>query len=143
MTAENAVDRRSRAYRGETRFRSAVWLRYFLAGSTIVVSAIAIHEFNNDGWSWLSAGLALMAVACAAGAVAALTDGIDLDETSMTIRENFRRSTIARRDIEKVTWAKGVGVSLRLTSGRWIKLPDVGKNSQSLSNSLRAWIKAR
>ena len=36
---------------------------------------------------------------------------------------------------------KGGGVYLKLENGGWGKLPDLGYNSQGLTNTIRAWLK--
>lgn len=56
-------------------------------------------------------------------------------------RTIFRKTAIARSDFVKVTWEAGCGVSLLLTDGTWAKVPDLGQNSQGLTNSIRAWLK--
>jgi len=57
------------------------------------------------------------------------------------MRKTFRRSMIRRTDIDKVTWEKGAGAVIRLQDGTWVHLPDVDRGAQSLTNSIRAWVK--
>lgn len=85
----------------------------------------------------LMAAFALIAIA---GMADTLTTSVRLYADSLVIMSNFRRRMIPRSELEHVTWEGGVGASLRMKSGRWVKLPDVG-NSQSVTNSIRAWIK--
>jgi hypothetical protein len=44
-------------------------------------------------------------------------------------------------DISSVSWEKGGGVFLKLTAGGFAKLPELGYNSQGLTNTVRAWLK--
>ncbi len=48
---------------------------------------------------------------------------------------------IPKSEITKVTWEAGCGVSLLLSDGKWVKVPDLGHNSQGLTNSIRSWLK--
>ncbi len=66
---------------------------------------------------------------------------VTLDLKKITFDHGFRRREIPRSEIESVTWAKGAGVSLKLVDGRWVRLPGVGRTSQGLTNSIRAWLK--
>ncbi len=66
---------------------------------------------------------------------------IELSEDRLSFVVNFRRRSIPRADIDSVTWAKGAGVSLKLTDGTWVHLPEVGPGNQGLTNSIRAWLK--
>lgn len=51
------------------------------------------------------------------------------------------RRLIRRRDIDKVTWEKGCGVAVLTKEKKWVKIPSIiGYNSQSMSNSIRAWL---
>jgi hypothetical protein len=52
----------------------------------------------------------------------------------------FRSRTVPRIEIESVTWEKGCGASIKLRNGTWVRLPDVGRNAQGLTNTIRAWL---
>jgi hypothetical protein len=49
--------------------------------------------------------------------------------------------TVPRTEIESVTWEKGCGASLIMRAGRGIRLPNVGRDPQGLTNTIRAWLK--
>lgn len=70
-----------------------------------------------------------------------LTTRIVLKAEGMEVVSHFRRRFIPRADINSVTWERGSGVSLALTSGKWMRLPEIGRNSQAQVNSIRAWLK--
>lgn len=76
-----------------------------------------------------------------AGTVESFFMYIRLDETEIRFRETFRNTAIPRSDIVRVTWEAGCGVSLLLSDGTWAKVPDLGHNSQGLTNSIRSWLK--
>lgn len=75
-----------------------------------------------------------------AGIVESFSMYIRLDETEIRFREIFGNTAIPRSDIVRVTWEAGCGVSLLLSDGSWAKVPDLGHNSQGLTNSIRAWL---
>jgi hypothetical protein len=52
----------------------------------------------------------------------------------------LRRESIAKAQIEKVTWEKGCGVFVFLKDQTSKKVPDLG-NAQSVANAIRAWLK--
>ncbi len=52
----------------------------------------------------------------------------------------FENKIFLKESMQKVTWESGVGVSIQLKDSSWVKIPDLG-NSQSVCNSIRAWIR--
>jgi hypothetical protein len=120
-------------------FRTPRWLRLVLGGATVGATAgIAVWVYlNGTERAWLGvAGLLALIVATLDSA----TTRVTLGRSAIVIVSNFRRRDLPRHEIDSVTWEAGVGVSLKLKGGAWVKLPDVG-NSQSRANSIRAWIR--
>ncbi|HEX4984818.1 MAG TPA: hypothetical protein VFV71_01975 [Burkholderiales bacterium] len=66
---------------------------------------------------------------------------MQLLDDSLVITSGFRRRRYARGELESVTWEAGSGVAIRTARGTWLKLPELGHNSQALANSIRAWLK--
>ena len=54
---------------------------------------------------------------------------------------DYQCRTIPRTEIESVTWEKGCGASLIMRAGRGVRLPNVGRDPQGLTNTIRAWLK--
>jgi hypothetical protein len=54
---------------------------------------------------------------------------------------DFVSRTVPRVNVDSVTWEKGCGASIRLRDGQWVRLPNVGRNAQGLTNTIRAWLK--
>jgi len=52
----------------------------------------------------------------------------------------FCFQTFQREEIDRVTWEKGCGASIILRSGKGVRLPGI-RNPQSLTNTIRAWLK--
>ena len=65
---------------------------------------------------------------------------ISLGDTEFRMRQNFRTRVIPRENIECVSVAKGCPITLHLSDGGRVELPDLAV--QGLGNSLRAWIRA-
>lgn len=64
-----------------------------------------------------------------------------LHDSGLEIVSGSGSRVIPRTEIERVTWEKGCGASLKLCDGSWIGLPNVGLPPQSITNTIRAWLK--
>ena len=129
-------------YRGQTQFRPPTWQLIAVILVDVGASAGAVLYWNAFGIDWVFGGLVLVAVVAGAGIFEVLTTGVALGESEMQVRQRGRFQTIARADIQTVTWESGCPVALLLQNGDWVKLPEVGRNTQALANSVRAWVKA-
>ena len=129
-------------YRGQTQFHCPAWLRAMLSFAAALVPVLTVIEYRANNVNWVVIGLSLLSIGMMIAVFAVFTDRFELGESELRMRHNFMSNAISRSDIEKVTWAKGCGVILQMKNGQTIKLPDIGLNSQSFCNSLRAWIKA-
>lgn len=128
-------------YTGRTEFRTVTWIRVMVTGIAIGSAAAAVYYFRQEGLTWLTIFYAGFSIVGVAGIIESLTAYVRLEETEIRFRGTLKQSTIPRKDIEKVTWEAGSGVSLRLIDRTWVKVPDLGHNSQGLTNSIRAWLK--
>jgi hypothetical protein len=54
---------------------------------------------------------------------------------------DFQSRTLSRAEVDSVTWEKGCGASIKLLDGKWVRLPNVGRDPQGLTNTIRAWLK--
>ena len=98
--------------------------------------------YRSEGLTLLTAFFAGFAMFAFAGIIETYTSFLRLEESQLSFRETFRSTVIAKSDIEKVTWEAGCGSSVLLTNGQWVRLPDLGQNSQGVTNSVRAWLEA-
>ena len=128
-------------YGGRTRFHTAPWIRVALSIIAAGSLAAAVYFYSEEGLSWLTAFFAGFSVFCGAGIIESFTAYIALEDTEVRFRQTLRSTAIPRSAIRRVTWEGGSGVSLLLDDGTWVKLPDLGQNSQGLTNSIRAWLK--
>ena len=120
--------------------RTPRWLAVFLLATAIGFAVLSFSMYREEGPSVSFAAGAAFALFTLAGAADLFTTSVRLSADSLVVTSNFRRRTFPRDTLERVSWAGGVGVSLEVRGGGWVKLPYVG-NSQSVTNSIRAWLK--
>ena len=128
-------------YGGSTQFRVVPWIRISISAIASGSIAAAAWFYSQEGLSWMSAFFIGFSVLCVGGIVESFSAYIVLDDTEIRWRQTLRTTTIPKADITKVTWETGCGASLLLGGGTWANLPDLGHNSQGLTNSIRAWLK--
>jgi hypothetical protein len=121
-------------------FRPPRWMSGILLVFAPGLAIVTVFFYRNEGVSFNSGSAAAVTLFMIVGLADALTTRVALFSGSLIVTSNFRRRTFPREALESVTWAWGAGVSLKLKNGRWVKLPYVG-NSQSVTNSIRAWLK--
>jgi hypothetical protein len=84
------------------------------------------------------------AAVCAAIGVAAVAESwlacIELLPEAVAVRTLLGRRRYERGIVQDVTWEKGSGVALRLTTGGWAKLPYLGHSNQAVAGAVRAWL---
>jgi len=133
-------DERCRSLSRSAHITGPRWVTALILASVAALTTISVFLYRQQGPSLAFAEAVALALFSLVGLVASMTTRVVLYSDSLAITANLRRRTYSRTALDRVTWEGGVGVSLRLTSGEWIRLPDVG-NSQSVSNSIRAWLK--
>jgi len=129
-------------YGGRTHFRMVPWIRiliFLIASGSI---AAAAYCFSKGGLTWMCAFFIGFSMLGVGGIIESFSSYIILEDSEIRYRESFRRTAIPKSDIVRVTWEAGCGVSLLRNDGTWAKVPDLGHNSQSLTNSIRAWLRA-
>ena len=92
-------------------------------------------------WDWSTLALAGFSLIGLLGLIDALTCSIELLPDRMKVVQNFRKREYAKLEVVDVAWAKGVGVKLRLSNGRFEELPEVGDGSSSLAAHIRNWLR--
>lgn len=76
-----------------------------------------------------------------AGLLEVATTRIRLSQTTLECGSLWSQHTYTAEEIASVTWEAGAGVCIKLAAGGWAKIPEMGYNSQGLTNTLRAWLK--
>lgn len=128
-------------YGGRTSFHVVPWIRVMILVVTAGSIATATYFYRQEGLTWISAFFVGFSMFGIAGVIESFLAYIRLEETQIRFRETLRETAVPKDDIERVTWEAGCGVSLLLRSGKWVKVPDLGHDSQGLTNSIRAWLK--
>lgn len=130
-------------YSGRTTFRARPLRILWTSALPVAAGIVTYLTYGSDeNWfvPWFFAGFALLGVAAL---FETLTEYLVFDVHELRFRKMFRTVKIPKADISEVTWTAGGGVSIQLTSGRWVMVPDLGYDSQGLTNSLKAWVKSR
>ena len=127
-------------YGGRTDFRVVPWIRIMILLIASGSIAAAAYYYRQEGLTWISAFFIGFSILGVAGIVESFSGYIRLEDTEIRFRETFRITAIPKNDIMRVTWEAGCGVSLLLSDGTWVKIPDLGHNSQGLTNSIRSWL---
>lgn len=125
----------------DIRLRPGPWLWAVTAASLLVFGGVLVLSFVIPSPFWQRLTSVALAVVTVLGSLDTAQRRLELTSDGVLFVANFRRRFIPRTEIESVTWAKGSGVSLRLTDGTWAHLPELGYGSLALTNTIRAWLK--
>ena len=119
--------------------------RRWMAVSVVVATAVFLCgaglSYIGSGWTWSTAGFAAISLVGLVGLVELAWSRIVLSEAELEVRTLWTHKRYAASRVASVTWEAGCGVALKLSDGTWAKLPDLGYNSQGLTNTIRAWLK--
>ena len=128
------------AFQTEFRASRVAWV--------VNIASLAIASFFIAGnllWGaprWCSVIFWALALGALVAIVQVWLTRVQLTSDGLYFRSGFESKFLPRKEIVSVTWEKGCGVSLKLVSGKWQKLPEVGRGAQAVTNSIRAWLKA-
>ena len=122
-------------------FSSPTWIKATVGVLAIAMPTATALVLKAEGPTLLSLFLAAMSVTGLAALIEVALHAVVLKDDQLRIRTLTKRVNIPRADIAKVTWEGGSGASVQLNDGTWVELPEVGRNSQALTNSVRAWLK--
>jgi hypothetical protein len=75
---------------------------------------------------WTFYGFLALSVMGSLGVAEVLFGRIELGDDHIAVRGLFQRRRYPRAEVTSVSWAKGCPVSLGLSDGTWVKLPDTG-----------------
>ena len=123
-------------------FRPPHAVKWVALVAAVIFLAVTVLSFRVNGWSWVTIVLAGIVPLGVAGFLDTMTQRVELHPEHLVVVRNLMKASYPRNGFTRVTWAKGVPVSLQLTSGKWVQLPGVGTSSQGLVNTLRAWIRS-
>jgi hypothetical protein len=129
-------------YNGRRTFRTARWLLGAVVAADLLFVGGAWFSYRFHGLSMMTTlyiGLAAFGVL---GIVEALTARLLLADDALHVTKFWTRRSYPRATIRQATYARGCPVTLELSNGQWAMLPDLGHNTQGITNSIRAWLKA-
>ena len=121
--------------------RPKQWVLVAAAAAATLFAAGRLFTYTQSGWTWLSLTFAGMTLIGIGGIVEVATSRVSLHDDALECGTVWSRRRYPVTAIASVTWEKGGGVYLKLENGGWGKLPDLGYDSQGLTNTIRAWLK--
>jgi len=121
--------------------RTRPWLVVLVVVANTLFLAGAASSYRETNWSPTFLGFVLLSVVGILGILELAISRIVLRGDALETRSLFSRRRYQASTIRNVKWEGGSGVSVELAQGGWAKLPELGYNSQSLTNTLRGWLK--
>jgi hypothetical protein len=121
--------------------RTAGWLIGASAGAALLFFAGFAGAMYLRGPGWPALAFGVLSIVGALGLMDVARRRVVLARAELRIVSIWSQRVYSRDTIASVTWESGVGVALKLVSGGWVKLPELGRNSQSVANTIRAWLK--
>jgi hypothetical protein len=116
----------------------AVAIVLFIIGGAL--AAVGGWQVRKSGSFSIAHAIMILGALSIAGAIQSLMARIVLLPDRIEFGGPFGRTSIAKDEIESVSWAAGCGVSLRMKTQSWRRIPDLGR-AQGVCNSVRAWLK--
>ena len=123
------------------RFFAPTWMKVGCVFAVVAFPLASYIIYVANGFTWLFAATLALASVALAGAFDAFTSKVEIYPEHLVVVANLRRREYGRSQFVSVSAAKGVPITLQLQSGGNLELPPVGKNTQGMANSLRAWLR--
>ena len=123
------------------QFLAPAWMRVGCVFAVIAFPTASYSIYIANGFTWLFLATLAIAAVAVAGAIDAFTSKVEIYPEHLVVVANLRRRKYSRSQFVSVSSAKGVPITLQFQSGGNLELPPVGKNSQAMANSLRAWVR--
>jgi hypothetical protein len=127
--------------KGERTLKTAGWMMGVSAAAALLFFAGFVGAMYLRGPGWPALAFGALCLVGALGVLDVARRRIVLDRSELRIVSMWSQRVYSRDTIDSVTWEGGVGVSLKLTTGGWVTLPELGRNSQSVANTIRAWLR--
>jgi hypothetical protein len=122
-----------------SRIKTAPWVYAVLVISAAFCTlGIALLSEGDNGWVFW--GTVMLLVLCSIALLVASFTKIENNGEFVTIVDNLKKTQIQKNSIEKVSWEKGIGSSIQLVNGQFVKLPATGRDEQGVVNSVRSWL---
>jgi hypothetical protein len=126
----------------EILFKPSAFAKRAVAGSMLVTGVFLCICISR--WSAIPLWINIFILILFLGSLYAFTEvartRVRLKHAEAEIAAGFRTKRVARNEIESVAWEKGCNATLKLKNGDWVRLPEVGRDTQALANGIRAWL---
>jgi hypothetical protein len=126
---------------GERTLKTAGWMIGASAAAALLFFAGFVGAMYLRGPGWAALAFGALCLVGVLGVLDVARRRIVLGRSELHIISMWSQRVYSRDTIDSVTWEVGVGVSLKLASGGWVRLPELGRNSQSVANTIRAWLR--
>jgi hypothetical protein len=124
----------------ERTIRTAPWLLLLIVVVTALFAVGALTTVQDAGWGLAAIGLVALALLGLIALFESVSARIVLSDDGIRVVSFWITRVYAAAEIGSVRWEGGSGVALKLASGAWVKLPELGRDSQSIVNIIRAWL---
>lgn len=120
--------------------QAAPWYKISAALAAASFCGAAFVLFYLYGLGWLAPISVLLLMVGMLAVYEVFSTRIVLSDSSMDIvsllgKRSFERSRISTVKVD------GGSVFIKIEGGGWVKLPELGRNSLSVSNTIRAWLR--
>ena len=122
-------------------FRTARWYRICSAIAMVLMGAVGAYPFITGATLLYRAVGAFFLVFGIAGFLDVMVSRIVLDEHEIRLISVVRTRRYLRADFESAK-VDGGAVCLKRRDGGWLVLPDTGRNSMAVRNTVQAWLKS-
>ena len=119
--------------------RPTRWLVAIVATFAVFTVAGLVTGYRDEGLSISTAAYGVLAIVGCLGVIGVLRTRIILGTDYLEVLNLWSRTRYSRADIARAKFEWGSGVFLQLEKGGWVRLPELGRNAQGVSNTLRAW----
>ncbi len=140
-SAPDPLDRMTERREAATVFRARRWLKIIVILCFLIVLTGAAFSIATQGRSLMTTCFGGFTLLGALAIFEVFVVRVELLENELLIASGWRWRRYQRSIVDHATWSAGSGVSIRLKDGSWVKLPELGYDSQSLTNSIRAWLR--
>ena len=120
---------------------TARWYRILSAIAMVLMCAAGLYPFFAGKTPLYLAIGVLLVVFGVAGFIDILVSRIVLDEHEIRLISLVRTRRYPRADLESAK-VDGGAVCLKRRDGGWLVLPDTGRNTLAVRNTIHAWIKS-
>ena len=124
-----------------TSYSNSIWLRGFLFISIIAFCFITYFNYvDNEVGLFMKIASFSVVVFIILAFIDSLTAKIILLQDRLLVTSNFKTKVYYKSEVSQVK-RDGGSVFINLNDSNWIKIENIGGNTQSISNSIRAWLK--